>query len=81
MHDAGKPSQRFFFGHNNDITCMTIHPNRRYVSAGPTCRGSRRGRAQHESEGRAPDNLKGPRITKLLNGRPVPMFASCVPLP
>ena len=34
LHDAGKPSQRFFFGHNNDITCMAIHPSRRFAATG-----------------------------------------------
>lgn len=27
-------SQRFFFGHNNDISCLNIHPNRRFVVSG-----------------------------------------------
>lgn len=26
--------QRFFFGHDNDIQCLTIHPNRRFVATG-----------------------------------------------
>lgn len=30
----GKQSQRFFFGHTNDIQCLTIHPNRRFVATG-----------------------------------------------
>ncbi|GLC70429.1 hypothetical protein PLESTF_000972700 [Pleodorina starrii] len=33
-YDAGLPCQRFFFGHNNDIDCLTIHPNRRWVATG-----------------------------------------------
>jgi len=32
--DAGKPCQKFFFGHDNDITCIAIHPSRRYVCTG-----------------------------------------------
>lgn len=28
-YDAGVPCQRYFFGHNNDIQCLTMHPNRR----------------------------------------------------
>lgn len=31
---AGKPCQRFFFGHDNDIQCLAIHPNRRFVATG-----------------------------------------------
>lgn len=27
--DAGLPCQRFFFGHNNDIQCLAMHPNRK----------------------------------------------------
>jgi WD40 repeat protein len=34
LHGEGKPSQRYFFGHNNDITCMAIHPSRRFVATG-----------------------------------------------
>ncbi|KAG1659723.1 hypothetical protein FOA52_012263 [Chlamydomonas sp. UWO 241] len=30
----GKPSQRFFFGHDNDIQCLAIHPGRRFVATG-----------------------------------------------
>jgi hypothetical protein len=26
--------QRFFFGHDNDILCLTMHPNRRFVATG-----------------------------------------------
>jgi echinoderm microtubule-associated protein-like 5 len=26
--------QRFFFGHDNDVLCLTIHPNRRFVCTG-----------------------------------------------
>jgi hypothetical protein len=26
--------QRFFFGHDNDIQCLTMHPNRRFVATG-----------------------------------------------
>ena len=26
--------QRFFFGHDNDIQCIAIHPNRRFVATG-----------------------------------------------
>lgn len=26
--------QRFFFGHDNDIQCLTLHPNRRFVATG-----------------------------------------------
>ncbi|GMH32772.1 hypothetical protein BSKO_00606 [Bryopsis sp. KO-2023] len=33
-HDEGKPSQRFFFGHDNDIECLAIHPSRRFVATG-----------------------------------------------
>ncbi|CAG9465779.1 unnamed protein product [Pedinophyceae sp. YPF-701] len=33
-HLAGRPSQRFFFGHDNDIECLTIHPNRRFAASG-----------------------------------------------
>ncbi|GIL75046.1 hypothetical protein Vretifemale_4865, partial [Volvox reticuliferus] len=33
-YDAGLPCQRFFFGHNNDIQCLTMHPNRRWVATG-----------------------------------------------
>ena len=29
-----KPSQRFFFGHDNDIECINIHPNRKFVATG-----------------------------------------------
>ncbi|KXZ48848.1 hypothetical protein GPECTOR_25g433 [Gonium pectorale] len=32
--DAGLPCQRFFFGHSNDIQCLTIHPNRKWVATG-----------------------------------------------
>lgn len=32
--EAGRPCQRFFFGHDNDIQCLTIHPNRRFVATG-----------------------------------------------
>uniref|UniRef100_A0A7R9V2C3 EML-like first beta-propeller domain-containing protein n=1 Tax=Chlamydomonas euryale TaxID=1486919 RepID=A0A7R9V2C3_9CHLO len=28
------PSQRFFFGHTNNIQCLAIHPNRRFVATG-----------------------------------------------
>ena len=28
------PTQRFFFGHDNDIQCLNIHPNRRFVVSG-----------------------------------------------
>ncbi|KAK9820398.1 hypothetical protein WJX72_009942 [[Myrmecia] bisecta] len=34
LHLAKKPSQRFFFGHNNDILCIAMHPNRRFVATG-----------------------------------------------
>ncbi|KAG2428966.1 hypothetical protein HXX76_011210 [Chlamydomonas incerta] len=33
-YDAGVPCQRYFFGHNNDIQCLTMHPNRRWVATG-----------------------------------------------
>jgi microtubule-associated protein-like 5 len=26
--------QRFFFGHDNDVLCLTMHPNRRFVATG-----------------------------------------------
>lgn len=26
--------QRFFFGHDNDIQCLAVHPNRRFVATG-----------------------------------------------
>lgn len=29
-----RPSQRFFFGHDNDIQCLTLHPNRRFAATG-----------------------------------------------
>lgn len=29
-----RPSQRFFFGHDNDIMCLALHPNRRFVATG-----------------------------------------------
>ena len=29
-----KPSQRYFFGHSNDIECMAMHPNRRFAATG-----------------------------------------------
>lgn len=29
LFDQGRPCQRFFFGHDNDITCMAMHPSRR----------------------------------------------------
>jgi hypothetical protein len=31
---AKQPSQRFFFGHDNDIQCLNVHPNRRFVVSG-----------------------------------------------
>lgn len=34
LFDKKKPSQRFFFGHDNDIECINIHPNRRFVVTG-----------------------------------------------
>lgn len=34
LFDAKQPSQRFFFGHDNDIECINIHPNRQYVATG-----------------------------------------------
>ncbi len=34
LWEQGKPSQRFFFGHDNDIMCLAIHPNRRFVATG-----------------------------------------------
>eukprot|EP00210_Caulerpa_lentillifera_P000626 g605.t1 len=34
LHDQGLPSQRFFFGHDNDIECLAIHPNRQFVATG-----------------------------------------------
>jgi microtubule-associated protein-like 5 len=27
--DKGLQSQRFFFGHDNDIKCLAIHPSRK----------------------------------------------------
>ncbi|EFJ49062.1 hypothetical protein VOLCADRAFT_90304 [Volvox carteri f. nagariensis] len=36
-YDAGLPCQRFFFGHNNDIQCLSIHPNRRYCTIKMYC--------------------------------------------
>lgn len=33
-HDAGRPCQRFFFGHDNDIECLAIHPGRQFVATG-----------------------------------------------
>ncbi|CAD7702032.1 unnamed protein product [Ostreobium quekettii] len=33
-HDARRPSQRFFFGHDNDIECLGMHPGRRFVATG-----------------------------------------------
>ncbi|GFR50670.1 hypothetical protein Agub_g12921 [Astrephomene gubernaculifera] len=33
-YDAGLPCQRFFFGHNNDIQCLAMHPNRKWVATG-----------------------------------------------
>eukprot|EP00798_Chlamydomonas_sp_ICE-L_P017096 gene17096-23393_t len=30
----GKPSQRFFHGHDNDIECIALHPGRRFVATG-----------------------------------------------
>lgn len=35
---ANKPCQRFFFGHNNDIECLNVHPNRRFVVTGQQVR-------------------------------------------
>ncbi|KAG2496899.1 hypothetical protein HYH03_004906 [Edaphochlamys debaryana] len=32
--DAGLPCQRYFFGHNNDIQCLAMHPSRRWVATG-----------------------------------------------
>eukprot|EP00200_Dunaliella_tertiolecta_P007628 CAMPEP_0202381592 /NCGR_PEP_ID=MMETSP1127-20130417/37027_1 /ASSEMBLY_ACC=CAM_ASM_000462 /TAXON_ID=3047 /ORGANISM="Dunaliella tertiolecta, Strain CCMP1320" /LENGTH=1435 /DNA_ID=CAMNT_0048980603 /DNA_START=339 /DNA_END=4646 /DNA_ORIENTATION=+ len=32
--DKGLRSQRFFFGHTNDIKCLAIHPSRQYVVSG-----------------------------------------------
>ena len=29
-----KPCQRFFFGHDETITCMAVHPNREWVASG-----------------------------------------------
>ncbi|KAJ9507961.1 hypothetical protein QJQ45_021288 [Haematococcus lacustris] len=33
-YDQGRPSQRFFFGHNQDIQFLTMHPSRRFVATG-----------------------------------------------
>ena len=33
-HLAGRRSQRFFFGHSNDIQCLAQHPNRRLFASG-----------------------------------------------
>lgn len=33
-YDSGKPCQRFFFGHDNDIGCLALHPSRRFVATG-----------------------------------------------
>ena len=27
-------SQRYFFGHSNNVLCMAMHPNRRFVATG-----------------------------------------------
>jgi microtubule-associated protein-like 5 len=29
LFDKGQPCQRFFFGHDNDIQFLTIHPSRK----------------------------------------------------
>lgn len=33
-HVRGETSQRYFFGHTNDIQCLNIHPNRRFAVSG-----------------------------------------------
>lgn len=33
-YDRGEPCQRYFFGHDNDIQCIAIHPNKRWVATG-----------------------------------------------
>lgn len=33
-HDLGRNCQKFFFGHDNDIECLAIHPNRQFVATG-----------------------------------------------
>lgn len=34
-HDSrAEMKQRFFFGHDNDVQCLNVHPNRRFVATG-----------------------------------------------
>ncbi len=28
LFDQGKPCQKYFFGHDNDICCLALHPSR-----------------------------------------------------
>ncbi|MEW5318145.1 MAG: hypothetical protein WDW38_009391 [Sanguina aurantia] len=38
LWDRKEPCQKFFFGHDNDIECLAIHPNRRFVATGQQLR-------------------------------------------
>lgn len=38
----GRACQRFFFGHDNDVACLAVHPNRRFVATGQQVRFRRR---------------------------------------
>ncbi len=41
---GGSPSQQFYRGHNDDILCMAVDPERRYVATGQVASKSSRGK-------------------------------------